>query len=94
MIALCSANISYSVSVTNISSHTHTHTRVLTAMVKEYRAPFEDVTRPNPTIEEMRDLVVSRQERPAIPSAFQNNAVSCDFHMYINFLRSVCGLCM
>ena len=49
---------------------------LLTGPVAEYRPPFDDLVPSNPSIDDMKRVVVDWQKRPEIPKAFTNHSVS------------------
>ena len=44
-------------------------------LISEYGPPFEDIVSPNPSIEEMKNIVADQQKRPEIPRGFIINSV-------------------
>ena len=49
---------------------------LLPGSVTDYRPPFDEMVPPNPSINDMKRVVVDGQKRPVIPKAFTNNSVS------------------
>ena len=49
---------------------------LFTGPVAEYRPPFDDLVPSNPSIDDMKRVVVDWQRRPEIPKAFSNHSVS------------------
>ena len=56
--------------------------------VPEYQLPFEDLAGLRPSLDTMKDIVVSNKLRPSLPSIWTNDEVSEDgIHVHVH----VCG---
>ncbi len=60
---------------------------VTNEVVDEYQPPFYDAVGPDPSFEEMKEVVCDRKLRPIIPSRWLENQVS-QFFFYYASIRS------
>ena len=57
------------------------HLSPATGPVAEYSLPYSQWTTAEPTIPEMKVIVVDEQKRPVIPKAFEDNPVSHGYRL-------------